>query len=56
MNSIFSNNKTIIDPKRILFSKVTFPAIKSGMIFNLKAVYTINGKEEEVKIYDIVIK
>ncbi len=57
MNSIFNNNnQTIIDPKRTVFSKVTFPAIKSGMIFNLKASYIINGKDVEVKIYDIPIK
>ena len=55
-DSIFSNNRTIIDPKRTLFSKVTLFSIRNGFMFNLKASYIINGKDVEVKIYDIPIK
>jgi len=55
-NSIFNNNKIIIDPNRTLFSKSYFNGATNGMMFNLKASYIINGKDVEVKIYDIPIK
>jgi len=55
-DSLFSNKKTIVDPKRTLFSKATLFTIRNGFMFNLKASYIINGKDVEVKIYDIPIK
>ena len=55
-NSLLSK-KTTIDPGRKLVSKMNFNGNnESGTLFNLKAYYTVNGKDIEVKFYDIPIK
>ena len=55
-NSLLSK-KTTIDPGRKLVSKMYFNGKnESGTLFNLKAYYTVNGKDIEVKFYDIPIK
>jgi len=51
-----SDKATIIDPGRTLTSKITlegFGSVYKGDIFEIKAYYTINGKDIEVKVYDI---
>ena len=55
-NSLLSK-KTTIDSKRKLISKMHFYGNNElGTLFNLKAYYTVNGKDIEVKLYDIPIK
>ena len=51
-----SDKPTIIDPARTLTSKMKFEGfggVYKGDIFEIKAYYTINGKDIEVKVYDI---
>jgi len=55
-NSIFVDNKIIVDPKRTIFSKAFFNSIGKTGIFTIKALYSVNNKDVEVKIYDMPIK
>ena len=58
--TLFTNNKITIDENRKIISQLNFGRMGgsdvSGTIFNLKAYYTVNGKDIEVKFYDIPIK
>jgi len=55
--TLFTNNKITIDANRKIISQLNFGNFGSlsGTIFNLKAYYTINGKDIVVKFYDIQI-
>ncbi len=58
--TLFTDNKITIDENRKIISQLNFGRMGgsdvSGTLFNLKAYYTVNGKDIEVKFYDIPIK
>jgi len=58
-NTLIEQGKVTIDPKRKLTSKMRFQNQGGGTLgslFDMKLYYTINGKDIEIKFYEVPIK
>ena len=55
-NTLIEQGKVTIDPKRKLTSKMVFQGGGTGTLFDMKFYYTINGKDIEIKFYEVPIK